>query len=401
MAVTANATLVTGSTGLLGSLVVGALLHEEGRRLLLPIRAIAATEDCLRQIRLVLRDRCVPTHLEDELMELITIVELPSLDQFSDLDLAATTLQVDEIVHCAGCVDYFDTQRLYLANIALTERLLVAARSWNVRRFIYMSTAYCSGYRLQSIPESLHPEPKQQDEPTEYTRSKRIAEWLIADSGIPFLIIRPSIVIGHSRTGVYRGKNYGLYQLWRAVEGLLCREYSPIWYHVASKTKINFLHLDAFESGFAGVYRGIPSGAIVHLVSDHEKGPTTLELSWMWAKVYWPKEIRCYASIDDVPLHALPVRHRRFLQVVAKNLEIAGHTWEFEADRLSVLRENGLSFVDTTLETVSACQRQYIAQSPRIQEHMRKYAGCSATEPQLVEIAPPNDHVSRSLELRQ
>jgi nucleoside-diphosphate-sugar epimerase len=388
MVAPANATLVTGSTGFLGCLIAAALLHEERRPLLLPIRATAIAADCLAQIRLMLRDRCVPEQLENELMQLITIVELPALDRLSDLSLAVAALHVDEIVHCAGCVDYFDKQQLYVANIALTAGLLQAARSWDVRRFIFLSTAYCSGYRSESIPERLHPEPCEADEPTEYTRSKRIAEWRVADSGIPFLIIRPSVVIGHSRTGVYRGKNYGLYQLWRAVEGLLCREYSPIWYQVAPPAPLNFVHMDAFQTAFTGIYRSIPTDAIVHLVSNHEKSPTMREICWMWANIYCPEEIHCYARIDDVPLHSLPTRHRRFLQVVAKNLEIASHTWKFDADRLNGLREAGLHFVDTTLETVGCCQRQYIAQSTRIQEHMRRYAGRSGVPPRLIEMRP-------------
>jgi nucleoside-diphosphate-sugar epimerase len=392
--VSTNATLLTGGTGLLGGLVAGALLHEERRRLLLPVRTSAA--ECLRRIRLVLRDRGVTAGLEEELMQLVTVTELPPLGLMRGLDAAAKESDVDEIVHCAGCVDYFDTQQLHAANIALTESLLEAARSWNARRFIYMSTAYCSGYRAERIPERLHPEPREEDEPTDYTRSKRVAEWRVADSGLPFLIVRPSILIGHSQTGVYRGKNYGLYQLWRAIEGLLCREYLPVWHHVASHTKLNFLHSDAFESGFANIYREILPDAVVHLVSSHTKAPTTLELCWMWAKVYWPQEIRCYATVDDVPFDALPVRQRRFLQVVAKNLEIASHTWEFEARRLNALRDTiGFDFADTTLETVASCQRHYIAQSPRIQGHMKRYS--SHLTPRLVEMVPSNAYASQSI----
>jgi nucleoside-diphosphate-sugar epimerase len=382
-----HTSLITGGTGFLGSLVAAALLSEERRRLLLPIRTLTAMDHCLAHIRLGLRDRAVPEQLADELMRLVTVVELPALDRLSDLDEVAIAMHVDEVVHCAGCVDYFDKERLQLANVELTSQLLDVTQSWDVRRFIYLSTAYCAGYRSGSIPECLHSNPAPADEPTEYTRTKRIAEWKVAESGIPFVIVRPSVVIGDSCTGIYRGKNYGLYQLWRALEGFLCREYAPIWYWVAPPVPLNFVHQDAFQAAFISIYRHIVSNTIVHLVSDHAKSPTLRELCWMWADVYGPEEIHSYAHIDDVPLQALPVRHRRFLQVVAKNLEIATHTWNFEAGHLDRLRSAGLAFTDTTVETVARCQRRYIAGSPRIQEHIQRYAGRPSQQTRFIEMS--------------
>jgi nucleoside-diphosphate-sugar epimerase len=383
-------TLIFGGTGFLGGLVAAALLSEERRRLLLPVRAPGDPAACLARIRLGLGDRAVAEHLIEELMRLVTVVALPPIERLSDLDQFAAAMGVNEIIHCAGCVNYFDEAGLESANVDLTAKLLEAARSWGVERFIYLSTAYCSGYRSERIPERLHPEPAPGDEPTAYTRTKRVAEWLIADSGIPFVIIRPSIVIGDSRSGTYRGKNYGLYQLWRAVEGLLCHEYAPIWYCVAPQVPANLVHQDSFQSGFIGIYRSVPPDAIVHLVSDHEKSPTMRELCWMWADVYCPREVHCYARYEDVPLRSLPARHRRFLQVVAKNLEIPNHRWEFEATQVGRLRAAGLPFTDTTLETVARCQRRYIAGSKRIQAHMERHAGRPGGPPRLVEIERGN-----------
>lgn len=384
-----RATLIIGASGFLGGLVTSALLAEEGRRLLLPIRPVNGPRDCLARIRLGSRDRGVPEQDVDDLLRLATVVELPALDRLGDLDDVASANGVDEVVHCAGCVDYFDKRRLQLANVELTTKLLEVARRWDVRRFLYLSTAYCAGYRRESIPERLHPDPAPADEPTEYTRSKRIAEWLIAESGVPFVIIRPSVVIGDSRTGAYAGKNYGLYQMWRAIEGLLCREYAPIWYTVAPSAPLNFVHQDAFQTAFMGVYRGAAPGAIVHVVADQSKSPTMRELCWLWADVYCPVEIHCYARVDDVPLRSIPTRQRRFLELAAKNLEIATHPWRFETGHLDRLRAAGLPFADPTLETITRCQRRYIEGSEGIQKHMRRYAG-PGKRPRLIEMSPPS-----------
>jgi nucleoside-diphosphate-sugar epimerase len=365
------------------------LLHQ--KRLVVPIRPKIAPSACFARIKAEILDLDVPEREAVELMRLLTIVELPSLDRLSDLDNLASSMRIDEVVHCAGCVEYFDKKRLQLANVELTCKLLDIARVWQVQRFIYLSTAYCAGYRSDPIPERLHPDPAPSDEPTEYTRSKRVAEWCIADSGVPFVIIRPSVVIGHSRTGRYTGKNYGLYQMWRAFEGLLCYEYYPIWHVIAPPARVDFVHQDAFQAAFLVIYGADSHKKIVHVVADQARQPTLRDLCWMWTKVYWPVEIHSYASIDDVPLRSIPARQRRFLELTAKNFEIAAHSWKFETTFMDTWRAAGGILPGTTLETISRCQRRYIEGSPRIREHIRRYANRPGGPPQLVDISPETE----------
>jgi len=367
-----NATLVVGSNGFLGSLVMAALLVDKKRPLLAPVRATTSVEGYWERLQQALYDMGVMERDVRELQSLVTLTELPPLGQFDNLDRYAASMNVDEIVHCAGCVDYFDTRRLQLANIDLTKALIDVGRRWNTQRFVFLSTAYCSGYGSEEIPEHLHADPDPVNEVTAYTRSKRAAEWHIAESGLPFLIVRPSVVIGDSRTGVYRGKNYGLYQMWRAWEGLLGQHYSPVWYTVAPHSRLNFVHQDAFQTGFIEMYRNAPSNSVLHLVSAFGPSPTMRDMCLLWAPVYRPSEIRCYATVEDVPLATLPIRQRRFLELVAKNLEIATHNWRFESRYLDSLRAGGLHFPDATLNTIARCQHRYVASSDKIQKHLKQ-----------------------------
>jgi nucleoside-diphosphate-sugar epimerase len=392
-----GATLVTGASGFLGGLVTAALLASERRAVVLPIRATSDPSQCRQRVWQALLDYGVSKREADGLMRLVTVVDLPALGRFDDLDAEAAAKRIDEVVHCAGCVDYFDEACLKLANIDLTARLLESARDWGVRRFVYLSTAYCAGYRSDLIPEQLHPHPEPSAEPTAYTRSKRVAEWMIAESGIPFLIVRPSVVIGDSRTGKYTGKNYGLYQMWRAIEGLLCREYTPVWHTIAPPVPLNLVHQDAFQSGFLGAYNGVGPDAIVHMVSDYASSLTLRELCWLWADVYHPVEIRSYAGIDDVPLADIPRRQRRFLELAWKNFEIATQPWRFETNRLDQLRATGLQFTDATFETVARCQRRYIEGSPKIQDHIRRHGGEASVKTELVEMYSAADFHEPSL----
>ena len=389
-----QATLLTGGSGFLGSLVAAALLAERKRHLLLPLRPNASAGDSLARIEAAIIRRGLSPRTADQLVRLATVVELPTLDRLAELDRPVRRMQVDEVVHCAGCVDYFDRKLLQAGNVDLTCRLLDAAREWRLRRFVYLSTAYCAGYSSGLIPERLHADPAPGDEPTEYTRSKRIAERHIAGSGIPYVIIRPSVIIGDSRTGIYTGKNYGLYQMWRAFEGLLCREYYPVWHMIAPPAPVDFVHQDAFEAAFLAIYRAAEPDAIVHVVGDRAARLTLRDLCLMWTDVYWPVEIRSYDRVDDVPLSAIPPRQRKFLELTAKNFEIAAHPWIFDTTQLDRLRAGGLDFADTSHETIARCQSRYISGSTRIQEHRQRYAARPGGPPRLIEMSARAAHAT-------
>lgn len=368
-------TLLTGGNGFLGGLVSAALLEATHRRLVLPIRTTADARACRQHLVEALREfRGHRGVALAEVLSRVTIVALPADGRVDNLDRTAVR-GVDEIVNCAGCVDYFDERRLRDANIAYTGHLLRAARVLGVRRFVHTSTAFCAGYRSGMIPERLHSHPQPAEEPTAYTRSKRIAEHLVAASGIPYLIVRPSVVIGDSRTGKYTGKNYGLYQIWRAIEGLLCREYTPIWHTIAPPVPLNLVHQDAFQAAFIRGYQENSSDEIFHLVSDDSVAPTMRDLCRLWAEVYRPAEIHVYGSIDDVPLATLPRRQRRFLELGWKNFEIATQRWYFETTKMDQFRAEGLIFTDPTIETVARCQQRYIEQTPRILARMEQHRG--------------------------
>jgi nucleoside-diphosphate-sugar epimerase len=381
-----GATLLVGGSGSLGGLAAAALLADAGRRLVLPLRSSVDPAAFRAGLRRALVERGLAGDRVDAALQRLVLLELPAPDRLADLDDVVSSLGVDELVNCAGSIDYYDSDQLRGSNIELTDRLLQAARRWRARRFIHLSTAYCSGYRDGLIPERLHPDPLPGDDPTEYTRTKRIAEWMVADSGVPFVIVRPSIVIGDSRTGAYSGKPSGLYQLLRATEGLLCSEYFPIWHMVAPPSRLNFVHQDAFQAGFLGIYRGAAPDTIVHLTGDHEQSPTMRDLACLWAEQCWPREIRLYARIEDVPLRTLPTRQRRFLELAAVNFDIASRSWHFETTTLDRLRANGVPFVDATLASVARCQQRFVEESARMQTYQRTYRGLREGAPRLVEL---------------
>jgi len=300
----------------------------------------------------------------------LVAVPLPSPGRFHELDETLVRFGVDEIVHCAGSVDYFDPIRLKEANIDLTADLLEVAKRLRLRRFIYLSTAFSSGYAEGRVLERLHPSPKL--DPTEYTRSKREAEFLVVASGVPHLIVRPSIVIGDSRDGRYTGKPYGLYQFWFSGERFLSDRYRDVMHIVAPSRALPLLHQDAFKQGFMAARRHFTENAIVHLCSRPDKLPTVRALFTLWFEsVMCPQQLHHYDRIEDVPLDGLDHRLRTWLEFTAVNTEISCHSWNFESTNLDILRAAGLTFADATLDTVRLCQDRFVAQSSRLTAYLR------------------------------
>jgi hypothetical protein len=277
---------------------------------------------------------------------------------------------VDRIVHCAGSVDYFDRGLLVAGNVELTEAIVRLALGLDLERLYYLSTAFSCGYRSDRVPERLHPAPE--SDPTDYTWSKREAESILARSGVPFVIIRPSVVVGDSRDGRYSGKRYGVYQLWQATERLLCGRFPPVIHAIAPTTRLHLLHQDAFQAGFLACYRHLPAGSFVHLVSREETLPTLRDLYHLWLhRCSPPCEVHYYDSLEEVPQHKLDRQQRLWLQFTGVNLQIASYPWTFETRNLDELASRGLEIAHATLQTLAVCQEHFISASPRMQEFLR------------------------------
>lgn len=375
--------LITGGSGYLGGLITALLLYEDDVNIILPVRCGHSRESVLRPIRAEIAADGRKFHPEYE--ERLHVIPVRFLNGMEDLARVIGNIEVKEIIHCAGSVHYFDKQELKVANIELTEGILDFARRRRVGRFIYISTAFSSGYTDKLIEEELHPEPRK--DPTEYTRSKREAERRVAEGGIPFMIIRPSVVIGDSRTGRYGGKAYGLYQLWHAAERVLCKEWHREFHVVATRDRQHLIHQDAFLMGFIAAYRMLPQNCILNLVSNQEELPSSRELWNLWIDACFRPEIAYYYStMSQVPLEAIALCQRTFLAFASVNIEMSNYAWRFSTKNLTRLYEDGFEMPRTTLQSVSCCQRRYMEESEVIQTFVSKNRALFADRAAVVEV---------------
>jgi len=145
-------------------------------------------------------------------------ITLPNLG-LKDAELHALEESVDEVWHLAAITSFEESLRetIMQVNVESTARVLdFASKMKHLKCFNHVSTAYVAGNR--SYPEVVYEE-LQEEAPgfkNPYEESKFLAEHLVAKSGLPYLIYRPSVVFGESYSGRSDGKTiYGVAQVFR------------------------------------------------------------------------------------------------------------------------------------------------------------------------------------------
>lgn len=187
--------LVTGYPGFIGKRLVRRLLHDRPDRLYLLIQP-KFIEDARRYIA-----ACGAQ--EDSSLRLLAgdIADMHLGLAASEIDELSTGL--DEIYHLAA-ISYLGVaeERMWQVNVQGTANLLeVAENSRRLKRFVHMSTCFVSGDRQGIIAEDELD--RGQSFRTPYERTKFEAEKRVqgAAARLPITVLRPSLVVGDSRTG--------------------------------------------------------------------------------------------------------------------------------------------------------------------------------------------------------
>ena len=218
-----GAVLVTGATGFLGSAVIEELVSSTDATVYALVRAREGRTpqqrlESLWYDRPVLREalatRVVPVEGDIER-------ELLGIDPQAYDGLAE---RVAAVIHAAAEVGVNATRdRFWDVNVRGTCNVLeFAQRAMNrggIRRFVHISTAYVAGRREGTIPEALFADSEYN---SLYEWSKHNAELLVSSYGdVPYTIVRPSQIVGDSRTGFITTFNTLYYPLKLYLKGQL------------------------------------------------------------------------------------------------------------------------------------------------------------------------------------
>ena len=136
-----------------------------------------------------------------------------------------TLPRVDEFWHLAGSTDFHRKDLAMSVNVVGTSNVLNLAKRLDVRAFFHVSTAYVAGLHQGLVDEdTLLENPEFRNV---YEESKYQGERMVRESGLPFIIMRPSIIMGDSVTGEAKSDKmvYGVVKLCERALRILQREY--------------------------------------------------------------------------------------------------------------------------------------------------------------------------------
>lgn len=135
--------------------------------------------------------------------------------------------RVDEFWHIAGSTDFQEErrERIFNINVDGTRNALNLAGRLNAGRFFHTSTAFVAGihhgiaYEDELLPNPVFRNP--------YEESKYRSEELVRNYSVPWTILRPSIVMGHSETGEAETDKtaYGIAKIYHLLKLLVEREW--------------------------------------------------------------------------------------------------------------------------------------------------------------------------------
>ncbi len=221
-----TAHFVTGATGFIGSALVLELLQRTSDEIVCLVRP--GTEDVAARLRRVLQRAAecyaASEHVRTGIAERCHAV--PG-DLVARCEIEPTPdRSIIQFWHSAASLHFEDryADEIFAVNTRGTAHALELAARLGAAQFNHISTAYVAGSRRGEIVEAACPPNTRSN--NLYERSKLEAESLVErDHRFARRILRPSIVIGHSRTLATINPTglYGFLRKLRAYKGILAR----------------------------------------------------------------------------------------------------------------------------------------------------------------------------------
>lgn len=130
------------------------------------------------------------------------------LDETESIDELLRTVRPEIIIHYRGMCDLdmceLFPDMVWKINVEGTRKLIESVeRLGGVEKFVYMSTDHVFNGDTGDYTESMPPEPKHV-----YGKTKLACERIVQKSKLPYLIIRPGMVIGDSCQGNKGSKDF-------------------------------------------------------------------------------------------------------------------------------------------------------------------------------------------------
>ncbi|WP_461535804.1 SDR family oxidoreductase [Spongorhabdus nitratireducens] len=207
---------VTGGTGFIGKYLLANLAKREGQIFVL-VRP--GSEEKLQK-------HCEQLHLSMDRFNIVQGDLTQPLLGLSEGEIDRLRNNVDEFIHAAAIYDISASiESQSQANVEGTRQALAVADAIKAGRFNHLSSIAVAGLYKGIFNEMMFEQAEGLDV-NPYLKTKHDSEALVREHSIPHRIFRPSMVIGHSKTGEI-DKVDGPYYLFKLLQKL--RDVLPSW----------------------------------------------------------------------------------------------------------------------------------------------------------------------------
>lgn len=265
-----NRHLITGATGFFGAALTLQLLSEQpDAELVLLVRDgdLEPRRRVLNVLHDAARAYAYPDDFVDhQLARVSTVVGDLAVDPLPD------TGRIERVWHSAASLRYQQHHRdeIYAVNVGGTLRALEMARAGGASMFHYISTAYVCGSASGTVNEC--PVPMSTRTNNAYEESKVAAEDVVqAAPDLATQILRPSVIVGHSKTGGALS-DAGLYGFLRRLNHFAARAGTQhrLTLRGDPSTPINLIPVDLAAQQAVHLGHCAPDAQFVHLANSEE-----------------------------------------------------------------------------------------------------------------------------------
>lgn len=221
--------LVTGATGFLGGAIVSRLIETpRWDDVVLLVRSRNRAEGVERVIEALKRFEVPAAQLARVRPSQILCGDFLQVEAFaSDPRLGDIT----DVVNCSAVTSFGRQPLIRKVNVegtgAFAEALMTKAK---LRRFIHVGTAMSCGLNAANPVVESDTFPENAEHAVSYTESKLESEKRLRGiPGLPLVVVRPSIIVGHSHLGCRPSASiYWVFRMGFALERFLCDFDTPI-----------------------------------------------------------------------------------------------------------------------------------------------------------------------------
>ncbi|OHX13422.1 SDR family oxidoreductase [Chromobacterium sphagni] len=344
--------LITGATGFVGGALAANFLARGARVVALSrndpdgmrtINAVvAAAQGCGLDIHGALE-----SHLD------VVNVDFATLDK----ELGGTELSgVTEVWHVAAEMSYSSHKlsQSFATNVGNTGRLYetVCRHAPACRRFYYVSTAYVAGMAGGLVPEELHAR-------SHMANTYQVTKWSAEQSlhllfqrhGLPVTLFRPSVVVGHRRTGWALRNGFGFYMFLNAMVAIAQAGHKELAVDLVADSRPDLISIDQLAADACSLTLRQQPGRdfeVFHCAGGRSERME--DLVRMWGEV---------AGVRAALGTPSSVLDQKFDRAVEPNRPFANQEWQFDRSKLDAATQRSQSLAPLSLEELHAMCHWY------------------------------------------